>query len=90
MRPITITPDSNHTAAERFRGFSVRESAGTPAAAAVNFRKLSVGGQLLLVLELNGDESSTLVLGKDMMMPAEGGVYVEVVSGTVSGVIFQA
>ncbi len=90
MRPVTITADSNHSAVARFRGFSIRESAGTPAAAAVNFRKLTAGGQIIFVLELNGDESSTLILGSDMMIPSEGGVYVEQVSGAVSGVIFQA
>lgn len=88
MSPTTITANSNHSGVARFRGFSVRESAVTPAAAAVNFRKLSAGGQIIFVLELNSNESSTLVLGRDMMIPSEGGVYVEVVSGTVSGVIF--
>lgn len=88
MQATDITADSNHTAVSRFAGFSVRESAGTPAAAAVNFRDSAVGGQILAVLELAADESATLSLTD--LISVDTGVYVEVVSGTVSGVLYHA
>ena len=86
MIAVDITGDSNHTQVTRFAGFSVRESAGSPAAAAVNFRDSAVGGQILAVLELGADESASFNL--DDVLPVDTGVYVEVVSGTISGVLY--
>ena len=84
-----MTTDSNHTAVERFVGFSVREATGTPAAAALNFRHGTVTGQILAVLELAGDESASISLGGVFQTP--DGVYVELVSGTtVTGELWNA
>ncbi len=85
--PVDITADSNHTAVTQFSGFSVRESDGTPAVAAVNFRHGAVGGQILWVLELAANESAGIELGGAMQTP--DGVYVEEVAGTVSGVLLN-
>lgn len=86
MKTTTITANTNHSDVQRFRGVSIRESAASAAAAQVNLRKGAVGGQLLMVIELAANESATLVL--EDRVPSEGGVYVQVVSGTVEGVIY--
>lgn len=86
-KPVTISADSNHSTVGKFAGWSVRESAGSPAAATVRFRDTDASGQILAVLELPADGSDTTVL-----YPAvwpDGGVYVEVVTGTVEGVIYD-
>ena len=87
MNAVDITANSNHASVEKWKGFSVRENAGTPAQAVVNFRKASVSGQIVGVLELNSEESATLVLTK-RKINTEGGVYVQVVSGTIEGVLY--
>lgn len=84
--PVDITPDSNHDNVTSFYGWSIRESAGTPAVATVNFRHGAVGGQILAVLELAASESATVAFGS--FTPTPDGVYVEEVAGTVSGVIY--
>ena len=86
MFPIDITANSNHATVDRLHGFSIRESAGAAASAEVNLRKATAGGQILYVLELAANESATLMLPE--AVSAEGGVYVQVVSGTISGVLW--
>jgi hypothetical protein len=88
MEAADLTADSNHATLTRFVGFSVRESAGTAAAAAVNFRHGSVSGQILAVLELAANESATISLGGVFQTP--DGVYVQQVSGTVTGELWNA
>ncbi len=85
--PSTLTPDTNHTNVTRFGGFSVRESAGTPAVAAVNLRHGAVGGQIIVVLELAANESASYVFPG--MVSTPDGLYFEAVAGTVSGVAYQ-
>ena len=87
VKPVDITPDANHTAVTRFAGFTVRESAGTAAAAAVNFRHGTVSGQILWVLELAANSSDGVVFPGYMSTP--DGVYVQAVSGTVSGELLE-
>lgn len=87
-REVDITQNSNHATVEIFRGFSVRENAGSPAAAAVNFRKNSVSGQIIGVLELAANESATLALSKKNKRTSEGGVYVQVTAGSIEGVLY--
>lgn len=82
----TITAGTNHDVS-RFGGWSVREAAATAAAATVRFRDTSVAGQILAVLELAADGSDTTVL--DPAVVPDGGVYVEVVAGTVEGVVYD-
>ena len=86
MTPTDISADSNHSGINRFRGVSIRESAGSPAPATIRLRKASVSGQILMVIELAENESATLVLEENV--PSEGGVYVQVVTGTIEGVIY--
>lgn len=85
-RPQTITADSNHSGVEALKGFSIVESAGTPAAAYVRLRKGAVGGDIIVHLKLAA--SGTANVEYITAISAEGGVYVEVVSGTVSGVLY--
>jgi len=84
---VTITGDANHASAKRFAGWSVRESATIAGAARINFRLGSVSGQILAVLELQADRSDTMFFPCEFQTP--GGVYVEVASGTVSGVLLN-
>lgn len=86
MAPTDITPNSNHAGVERLDGFSIRESAGSPAVAAFNLRKASAVGQILFVGELQANESATLMLHESVS--SEGGLYVEVTAGTISGVLW--
>lgn len=88
MPAIDLTPDSNHPTVRRLAGFSIKEDAGTPAAATVNLRDSTVSGQILVALELAGDESAVGQFSKPI--PVEDGVYVEVVAGTISGVLYFA
>ncbi len=87
MQVIDITVDTNHAAAENFVGFSIHESDGTPAVAAVTLRKAAVDGQILAHIELAANESATLVFPR--ILSAEDGVYVQVVDGTISGVLYH-
>lgn len=87
MIPVNITADTNHSEVERLQGFSVHESAGTPAAAEVVLRKASVSGAILFYIDLNANESASLVFPRGIS--TEGGTYVEVVSGTITGVLFH-
>lgn len=88
MLATDITADTNHTIVSRLAGFSIKEAAGTPAAATVNLRDSAVGGQILVSLELAGDESA--VANFEKLIPVDTGVYVEVVAGTISGVLYHA
>ena len=85
VQASTITPGSNHSAVVRFAGFSIREDAS--AAAVIEFRKLSVTGQVLFIVALASGESVSIVLSESMS--SEGGVYVKEVSGSIEGVLFQ-
>jgi len=85
--PVDLTGDANHTDVVHYGGFSVRESAGTPAVAAVNFRHGSVSGQIVGVLELAANESADRSLPGIIQTPA--GVYVQVVTGEISGVLYN-
>lgn len=85
MQAQTITVDSNHSGVEEFAGFSVAEDSS--AVAYVRFRKAAVGGQILAHLHLGADQSGTIVFGR--ILTAEGGVYVEEVTGSVAGVLYS-
>lgn len=86
IKQFDVTANMNDTNVTRFAGFSVRESDGTPAVAAANFRHGSVSGQILAVLELAANESATIALP---MADTPDGVYFEVVAGTISGVAYS-
>ena len=86
MRVQAITPDSNHSAVEKLKGFSIQEDAG--AAASVILKKAASGGDAIWYLNLAADETASIVFGEDEYLSAEGGVYVDEVSGSVTGVLF--
>ena len=87
MVPVNITGGgANHTGVTRFGGFSVYEDAS--AAAVIIFRKATVSGQILAVLTLAADESATIQF--DVPLSAEGGVYVQESSGSITGVLYNA
>lgn len=83
LHPTTITPGANHAGVDDFRGYSIYEDAG--AAALVIFRKGTVSGQILWVQALDANGSASVLLPA---MSAEGGVYVQESSGSVTGVLF--
>lgn len=87
-----ITADSDHAGVRTFAGFSVREAAVTAAAATVRFRQTDgaggATGQILAELELAADASETVTF--DIPVSAPDGVHVEVVAGTVEGVLYEA
>ena len=86
MQAVTITANANHTAAKRLKGFSIRN---TVAAGSINLRDSAVGGQILVVLEMPIASSQTVIF--DELLTANGdGIYVQVVSGTVAGVLYSA
>ncbi len=85
LQPVTITANANHTAVSRLGGFSIRETAG--AAADLNLRLATATGQILFVLELAANESAGIVFPGHISAP--GGVYVEVTSGAIAGVLYD-
>jgi len=85
MVPATITPDSNHAAVTLLKGFNITEDSS--AAAHVRLRKLNVTGQILATVKLAADGSAMIIF--DEPMSSEGGVYVQEVSGSVEGVLYD-
>lgn len=83
-----ITADTNHAGVRDFAGYSIREAAATAAAATVRFRLGALAGQILAVVELPADGSETFAFPEAIRTAT--GVYVEVVAGTVEGVIHSA
>jgi len=79
---ITMVPDTTQTL-QRLAGFGFR----CTAAAVVNIRDRVVGGQILLPLSFATNESGVMFFPKSIL--TEGSVYVEVVSGTISGVLYE-
>lgn len=88
MTTVTITPDSNHATIENLQGFSIYEDTGA-ATALVRLRKESASGTIMFHLTFAANESIQADgLGQDQNGIAfEGGVYVEEVSGSVTGVL---
>jgi hypothetical protein len=68
----------------RLMGFSVREAAGTPAKAAMRLRAGSATGAILATVTLAPEESVRDWFGPNGIT-ATGGVYYELVSGTITG-----
>jgi len=87
VTPVTITANANHAQIERMSGWSIRAAEnGT----AVNFRIGAVDGQICGVSGMkNDDDSDTQNFGRTDVVTV-GGVYVQVVSGSLSaGVIYS-
>jgi hypothetical protein len=80
MAATQITADANHSTIERLAFLSLRETAG--AAAVVNFRVAAVGGRIVFSVPLAANQG----INWDMRPKSfDGGVYVEVASGDISG-----
>lgn len=84
--PYTVTSNANHADVERLTGWSFRESDASPAVATVRLRNNAVGGQVIAYIELPANGSQTVSLKHPVQV---AGVYVEVVAGTVEGVLYQ-
>jgi len=82
---IAITPDSNHTGVTDFFGFTIAEDAG--ATAHIRFRKLVVTGTILASIKLQAGESAMIMFPDEM--EASGGVYVQEVSGSIEGSLYD-
>ena len=86
MQPTNITPDSNHSGVTRLGGFSLYEDASS--AAVIALRKASVSGQVICYIPLEPGQGATLQF--DVPISSEGGVYVQEVSGSITGVLYSA
>ncbi len=87
MQPTRITAGANHPTIKLWRGFAIRESAS--GAAVVNFRNGSATGDILWPLNLAADEAAGILLGSgEDAIESPGGVYVEVVSGSIVGTLY--
>ncbi len=87
LQDTPITGSANHATAVAFKGFSIRENAGTPAVATVEFRRGPlVGGDLLVTHELSADGSGTIVFGAYHDTP--DGVYVNILTGSIEGTLY--
>jgi len=89
QKGTAITGGANHPGVTRLAGFTIRESAGTAAVATVKLRKETAGGLTLEMIELVANGSLTVTYGQGNWKEASGGVWVEVVAGTVEGTLFQ-
>ena len=84
MIPTTVTPDSNHSGVDRLLGFCINEDSG--AVAQFRLRKASASGQIIVDLYLTANGNAMIFFPK--AVSSEGGVYVQEVSGSVSGVLY--
>lgn len=84
-RRLPLTAGAATTARGEFRGYTVRETAG--AAATVRIHDgASATGVLLATIALTANQSQTVLDGAGVYF--DGGVFVEVVTGTVEGSVF--
>lgn len=83
---VAITPDSTHTDAERFAGFSVQEDGGSTAA--WEFRIGSATGTVIWYLKLAAGESASVIFPKPLFIISPGGVHVKEASGSATGSLF--
>jgi|ERR1044072_3123782 len=69
------------------KGMTIREVAGTPAAARINIRDGSVSGPILLAINLVASESVRDWFAPDGIR-VNTGIYLQVLAGTVEGAIY--
>jgi hypothetical protein len=83
------TADEGITVHQGFlMGFSLRESAAAPAVATAIIRDgTTATDPIVVVLELNGDQSATMWFGPDGIR-INTGVYLDRVAGTVTGAVY--
>lgn len=82
----TATSASLTTGRNTMKGLSIKEAAGTPAAARANVRDGN-GGPILASINLVASESVNLWYG-DNGIRVNTGIYLQVLAGTVEGVIY--
>ena len=85
---IAMTANANHPTMDRFSGFTIREAAAIAAVATVRLRHAVVGGLILEQIELVANGSLSISYGTGNWKQSSGGVYVEVVGGTIEGTLF--
>ena len=69
-------------------GFSLRESAASAAVATAIIRDGTTdAAPIVVVLELNGDQSATMWFGPDGIR-IDTGIYLDRVAGTVTGCVY--
>ena len=86
MQAVAITPDSNHAAVTRLRGWAIHEDGG--AVATVLLKDGASGAALVIPLEFAADQSSFVVLPKEDAIPFPDGCYVDESAGSVAGTLF--
>ncbi len=86
MIPTDLTVNSNHSGVTNLIGFSIKEDAGDVATIAL--RKLNVSGQVICYVNFAAAQSAMIFFPKSVS--SEGGVYVQEITGSVTGVLFDA
>lgn len=83
------TADEAVTASQGFlMGFSLRESAASAAVATALIRDgTTATDPIVVVLELNGDQSATMWFGPDGIR-INSGIYLDRVAGTITGAVY--
>jgi hypothetical protein len=83
------TADEAVTASQGFlMGFSLRESAASPAVATAIIRDgTTATDPVVVMLELNGDQSATMWFGPDGIR-INTGVFLDRVAGTITGALY--
>jgi len=84
MQPQVVTIAANHSAVERLKGWSFYEDAASTAY--IRLRRAAVGGDILAHIKFASGESVQFEYDEDLI--SDGGVYVEEVSGSVTGVLY--
>lgn len=87
--PVDVTANTAHGSVDMLGGWSLRESAAVAIAATVRLRVGSAAGQILAVIELAANGSDRVEFLHPVDVPGGSGVYVEVVAGTVDGVLWH-
>lgn len=87
--PVTIAANAAHATVDMLGGWSIREAATVAAAATVRLRVGTVAGQVLAVIEIPADGDDTFEFDRAVDVPGGAGVWVEVVAGTVEGVLYH-
>lgn len=88
LRANDLAAGTNHAPITRLAGWSVRETAGTPAQAKLRLRHGSSTGQILATVRLAQETSETVELNREIRTPS--GVYLEIVTGTVEAVAYTS
>jgi hypothetical protein len=89
LTPIEVTANANHATVTYLGGFNFAEVAAVGAPAHLRLRHGSVAGAILAHISLTGD-GMVIKVFEETFIDTPSGVYVEVVSGTIAGVLYNA